>query len=163
AVILTTIDYLDPEVVSGLEDFASRGGLVLLTADCKVNVKGGVKLSVAPGYPDQERIDALVKAKKDKEAAELTRMRQALQGEKKLADVIGPHLEKVGIRPVFFCSEPGISATRQSAGDIEYQFAVNATHDPQGDAMLGMKAVTASIGLWDYSRPVYDAVHGGEV
>jgi hypothetical protein len=163
AVILTSIDYLDPEVVTGLEDFAGRGGLVLLTADCKVNVKGGVKLGVAPGYPDQERIDALVKAGKNKEAAELTRMRQALQGAKKLADAIRPHLEKAAIRPVFVCSEPGISATRQSAGDIEYLFAVNATHDPQGDAMLGMKPVTAKIELVTDYRPIYDAIHGGTV
>ncbi len=163
AIVLTSLDYLDPEVIAGLEGFARQGGLVLLTADCKVNVKGGVKLGVAPGFPDAETIAALRKEGKEKEAGPLMRMRQMLQGAKKLADAIRPHLEKAGIKPMFTSSEPGIVATRQGAGDIEYLFAVNAAHDPQGDAMLGMKAVTAKIGLEDDGRPVYDAIHGGAV
>src|SRR5262249_11272150 len=40
AVILTSLDYLDPDVIAGLEDFVKEGGLVLTTADCKVKIKG---------------------------------------------------------------------------------------------------------------------------
>ena len=54
-----SIDYLDPEVVAGLEGFARSGGLVLLTADCKVNIKGSVNLGVTPAYPDAARIAEL--------------------------------------------------------------------------------------------------------
>src|SRR5205823_5654232 len=64
AVILTALDYLDPEVIKGLEDFAAGGGLVLLTGDCKVAIKGAVKLAVEPRMPDQEVLDKLEKAKK---------------------------------------------------------------------------------------------------
>jgi hypothetical protein len=163
AIILTSIDYLDPEVIAGLEGFAKNGGLVLLTADCKVKINGGATLDVTPGFPEAARIAELEKAGKQKEIAPLTRMRQALQGAAKLAALIGPHLRRVGIPPVFECDQPGISATRQAAGDIEYLFAVNATHDLKGDPMLGIKAVTAKIGLEADGRPVYDAVHGGEV
>ena len=40
AIVLASIDYLAPEVVAGLEEFASHGGLVLATSDCKVRVCG---------------------------------------------------------------------------------------------------------------------------
>jgi hypothetical protein len=163
AVILTSIDYLEPVVIAGLENFVEHGGLVLLTADCKVNVKGGVKLDIRPGFPEAEKIAALLKGGKNKEAGELMRTRQALQGARKFADALRPSLKKAGIEPVFSCDQPGIAATRQSAGDIEYLFAVNATHDPMGDPMLGIKPVTAKIGLETDGRRVYDAVHGGEV
>jgi hypothetical protein len=163
AIILTSIDYLDPKVITGLEGFAKNGGLVLLTADCKVNVKGGVNLGDTPGYPEADKIASLLKAGKNKEAATLTQMRQALQGAQKFADALRPHLRKAGIKPVFDCDVPGISATRQGVGDIEYLFAVNASHDPKGDPMLGVQAVTAHIGLEADGRPVYDAVHGGAV
>ena len=41
AVLLTSLDYLAPRVVAALEDFAKGGGLVLLTGDCTVTIKGG--------------------------------------------------------------------------------------------------------------------------
>src|SRR3954447_23867568 len=56
AVVLTSLDYLDPEVIAALEDFARNGGLVLMTGDCTVDVKGAVKLPVKPHMPDQEAI-----------------------------------------------------------------------------------------------------------
>src|SRR5262249_38891473 len=46
AVVLTSIDYLDPAVVKALEDFAANGGLVLLTGDSTVAIKGAVKLAI---------------------------------------------------------------------------------------------------------------------
>lgn len=39
AVILTAIRHLDPAVTAALEDFAARGGLVLLTGDCTVAIR----------------------------------------------------------------------------------------------------------------------------
>jgi hypothetical protein len=176
AVILTSLDYLDPEVVAGLEAFVKQGGLVLATGDCKVQIKGAVSLRVTPQFPDAAKIASLEKtrkdlqaAKEDKEAAKvqqeigkLMSLRAALAGAQKLAHALRPQLEKAGIPPVFVCDQPGIVATRQAAGDVEYLFAVNATHDPRGDPMLGIKAVTAKITFQD-AGPIYDAVHGGWV
>jgi hypothetical protein len=160
AIVLTSLDYLDPGVIEALESFVKHDGLVLLTADCTVNVTGAVKLDVAPGWPEAARIAELSKAGKTKEAGELTRLRQAIVGARTLADALRPHLEHAGIKPPLSSSEPGIVVTRQAAGDIEYLFAVNATHDPMGDPMVGVKAVTATLGLPDDGRAVYDAVHG---
>jgi hypothetical protein len=163
AVILTSIDYLDPDVIAGLEDFTKHGGLVLKTGDSTVQVKGAVNLGVTPHFAEQQRVDALYQAKKYQEAAPLTNLRCYLAGARPIADAIRPLLLKAGIRPVFDCDQPGIVATRQAAGDVEYLFAVNATHDPQGSPQLGLKAVTANIVLDVGKRGVYDAVQGGPV
>lgn len=160
AIILTSLDYLAAEVIGALESFAKRGGLVLLTADCTVKIQGGVRLDVTPGWPEAARIAALSKAGKTTEAGQLTSLRHALVGARTCADAIRPQLERAGIQPPLTSSEPGIVVTRQSSGDIEYIFAVNATHDPAGDPMLGIKAVTATLGVPDDGRPVYDVVHG---
>jgi hypothetical protein len=161
AVILTSLDYLDPKVIAALEDFVKQGGLVLATSDCKVKVKGAVDVGVTPAFPDAARIAELLKAKKNQEAWALTKLRYALQGAEKLAGALRPHLEKAGIKPVFTSDVSGISATRQRSGDIEYLFAINATHDEKGDPMLGMKAVSVKLGVEADGRPIYDAVHGG--
>ena len=58
AVVVTLVDYLDPKVARGLEAFAAAGGLVLLTADCTVQLKGARKLAVTPGHPDQRNRQA---------------------------------------------------------------------------------------------------------
>jgi hypothetical protein len=160
AVILTSIDYLDPEVIRGLEHFAATGGLVLLTADSSVSIKGAAKLAVAPAWPDAEKVAELKKAGKSNEANELMRLRQALAGAKKLADAIRPRLNAAGIEPPLTSSEPGIVVTRHSAGDVEYLFAVNATHDPEGSPMLGIKPVTTKLKFPDDGRTVYDAIRG---
>ena len=64
AVVLTSIDYLDPHGRGRLEQFAADGGLVLLTGDCTVEIRGAVKLAVSPRMPDQAKIDELSKAGK---------------------------------------------------------------------------------------------------
>jgi hypothetical protein len=58
AVVLTSIDYLDPEVVANLERFVAKGGLVLLTGDCKVQIKGAVNLGVTPAVPEADKAKA---------------------------------------------------------------------------------------------------------
>jgi hypothetical protein len=162
AIILTSLDYLAPKVVAALEDFAKQKGLVILTKDCKVKIKGGVTVNVAPGFPEAAKVAALEKAGKWKEAEPFTRMRQALRGAETFATELEPIFQNAGIRPVFRCDASGIVATRQEAGDIEYLFAVNASHDEKGDPMLGMKAVKASLCWTDNeNRTTYDAIHGG--
>ena len=161
AIILTSLDYLDTDVIAGLEQFARQGGLVLLTADSTVQVSGAVKLEVAPEWPDAARIAELKQSGQAEAANKLMQMRQALAAARRLAEAIGPHLEKAGIHPPLASTEPGIVVTRQAAGDVEYLFAVNAAHDPKGDAMLGMKAIRTTLTLPNDGRPIYDAVGGG--
>ena len=175
AVILTSIDYLDPKVLDGLESFIVQGGLVLKTSDCEVDVKGAVDTGLTPGHANHDQIEELL-AKLKKEGLNekkkkqlqlqlgpLTGLRGQLAASASLANAIKPLLEKARILPVFHCDQPGISATRQTAGDIEYLFAVNATHDPDGDPRLGLMATDATIRILADGRPVYDAVIGGKV
>ena len=159
AIILTSLDHLDGPVTDALENFVQQGGLVLMTADCTVAVEGAVKLAVTPAWPDAEQITELKKTGKDAEISQLTKLRQALAGATQLADAIRPHLEEVGIRPPLTSTEPGIVVTRQASGDVEYLFAVNATHDPQGDPMLGLRPVLTTLTLPVGGGPVYDVVH----
>src|SRR5262249_59117443 len=103
----------------------------------------------------------LMAAKKYNEVAPLTTLRENLKGAQPLADALRPQLEKAGIMPPFTSNAAGIVATRQAAGDIEDLFAVNATHDPQGNAQVGMKATTATLGLDADGRAIYDSIHAG--
>jgi hypothetical protein len=160
AMILTSISYLEPEVTEGIEAFIKQGGLVLLTADCQLKINGAVKLDVAPRFPQEDRMAELMKAKKYGDLAPLTTLREHLKGAKPLADALRPHLEKAKIVPPLTSDEPGIVVTRQAAGDIEYLFAVNATHDPQGNPQTGLKAATATLRFEADNRPIYDAIQG---
>jgi len=163
AVVLTSIDYLDPQVVEALEVFIRGGGKVLLTGDSSVAIKGAVKLDVLPRMPDQEAIDKLMEAKKYNELGPYTTTGKYLQGAAPLAKAIKAELDRAGIGSVFESDVATISATRQAAGDIEYLFAVNASFDdnaPKNDK-LAMRAVDAVLSLPGDGRPVYDALIGG--
>ncbi len=168
AVVLTGLDYLDPAVVAALEDFAAGGGLVLLTADCTVEIAGAKKLPVAPRLPDQEKYDELAAAGNWQDAAKYATISLQMQGALPLGRAIDAELRAAGIKPVFECDQPTITATRQAAGDIEYLFAVNAT--PDGDAKNDkdeplnnqLKPTTATIVIGDAGGPatyVYDPIH----
>jgi len=171
AIILTSIDYLDPDVIKGLESFAEAGGLVLLTDDSTVQIKGAVKLAVKPAMPDQAGIDKLHAEKKyfDPMMAAYTTTAKHMDGATPIAKEIKAALDKKGIKPVFECDTPTIAATRQAAGDIEYLFAVNATPDATAKDAKGIpdknavKATAATITLAADGRPIYDAVIGGPV
>lgn len=165
-IILTSIDYLDPPVVAALESFASGGGLVLLTGDSTVSIKGAIKLPVAPRMPDQAIIDKLMEAKKYNELGPYTTTGKYFEGAMPLAKAVKAELDKAGIKSFFESDTPTISASRQAAGDIEYLFAVNATYQPTSDpkeAKNSVGAAAATLSLADAGRPVYDAVRGGPV
>jgi hypothetical protein len=162
AVILASIDVLDPKVITALEDFAAGGGLVL-TSDCKVKIKGAIDLGATPDFPEAETVNKLLGDGKYPEAVKYMTVGKWLEGAAPLAKALKPHLDRAGIKPVFTCDQPGIVATRQGAGDIEYLFAVNATYDPAVGGMNAQKATAATIGLEADGRPVYDAVLGGPV
>lgn len=164
AVVLTGLDYLDPRVIKALESFAAGGGLVLLTGDCTVPIKGAVKLAVKPTMPDQEEIDKLVKEKNYGGLGPYTTTAKHIEGATPLAKALKTEFEKAKISPVFLCDVPTICATRHAVGDVEYLFAVNATGDPANTTdRLALKGTAATIALPADGRPVYDAVFGGPV
>jgi hypothetical protein len=164
AVILTSITYLDPKVIESLERFIEDGGVVLLTGDCTVKVKGAVKLKVKPAMPDQEEIDRLAKEKNWTAMGPYTTTAKHIEGATPLAKAIKAELAKAKIRPIFDCNVPTIFATRQAAGDIEYFFAVNASGDPgKKDDRLSLGAAVARITLPPGPGRIYDAARGGPV
>jgi len=163
AVILTSIDFLDPPVVAALEAFAAGGGLVMLTGDCRVKIQGAVNLGVVSELPDAAIVNKLRAEGKHAEANKFATVGHLIAGAAPLAKAIKAQLDKARIKPIFECDQPGIVATRQAAGEIEYLFAVNATYDPASGGMNDIKATEATITLVDDGRPVYDAVRGGPV
>jgi hypothetical protein len=177
AVIVTSVDYLDPKVVRNLEDFVTGGGLVLLTSDCNVPIKGAKKLAVTGGHPDQaliDRLNAALKTAQDKAPIEkqlsaTQRTGRYLAGAMPLAQAIKAELASVKIAPIIETDVPTIIATRHVSGDVEYIFLVNATPDDDAADAKGNpervtpKAVGATIALADDGRLTYDADVGGSV
>jgi hypothetical protein len=164
AIVLTSLDYLDPKVIAALVDFSKRGGTVLMTGDCTVQIAEAVKLRVQPAMPDQAIIDRLMKEKKYGDLGPYTTTAKHLEGATPLVKALKAELERLKIGPVFGCDVPTIAATRQEAGDIEYLFAVNATGDPTDTKdRLALRATEATLTLSADGRPVYDAVVSGIV
>lgn len=166
AVVLTSINHLDPAVVRGLESFAAGGGLVLLTADSSVAIKGAVKLPVTPATVSQREFDEIMAAWKYDKLLSVQTVGQFIARATPLAKAIRAELDKAGIKPVFECDVPTIIATRHVTGDVEYIFAVNATHDDnakdeKGNAKKNAPTVaTATITLQNDGLAVYEAAQG---
>lgn len=169
ALIITSVDYLDPRVVKELERFIANGGLVLLAGDCKAQIAGAINIAITPRLAEQEKVDELFKAQKWDEVMSYVTMGKVFQAATPLAQAIKTQLDKKGITPILESDSPYIAATRQATGDVEYLFAVNAAYaegnlDKQGKVdRNGLQATKATIGLADDGRPVYDAVLGGPV
>ncbi len=161
AIILTSLDYLDPKVIAALEDYAAGGGLVLLTGDCTVTIKGAKKLAVKPRMPDQEKIDELMKAKTYDKLGPYTTTGKYFEGAAPLAKAIKAELDKIGVKPPVESDVPSIVVTRHQAGDIEYIFAVNATYDGTKGEKNDLKGTTTKLTFGGPPRVVYDAIRGG--
>ena len=158
AVLLTSVDHLAPEVVAGLEAFAAQGGLVLVTGDSPVRVKGAVDLGVTPAMPDAALLARLAAEKRNNEMAPYLTTGKWLQGASALAQAIAPHLARVGITPPLVSDNPAIVVTRQAGGDLEYLFAVNAAYDATEGKLNSIRATSATLALPADGRPVYDAL-----
>jgi hypothetical protein len=163
AIILTSLDYLDPKVIRALESFVKEGGVVLMTGDCKVAIKGAVKLAVTPAMPDQEKINEIMKTKKYDQLGPYTTTAKHIEGATPLAKAFKTALAQAKIHPVFDSDIPGIAATKQGTGDIEYIFAVNASSDEtKPKERLAIKAVEATITVDAPEHGLYDAIRGGK-
>jgi len=174
--ILTGIDYLRPDVLAAVEAFAATGGTVLLSDECKQKVQGAKPVGAA--MP----IDHAYKAGKAWGSLEYHLYGSFGGFAEALTDynkALVAALKGCGVEPVIQTDQPGISATVQGEGDVEYVFLVNATSNARAayeyvkalDAeaakvnkvpvLNAMKSVNATIALAGDGRPVYDAIHGG--
>lgn len=162
AVVLPKVDYLDPKVISSLETFIVNGGLVLLSDDSQVQIKGGVKLGATLDSSMMKQSSELWAAKKMDELYQLDRVPNYEKIVQPLAKALATKLAPLGITSLFTCDNAGIIQGRQAFGDIEYLFAVNASYDAEVAAKNSIRPATASISLPNDGRPVYDAMLGGE-
>ena len=169
AIVLTGIQRLDPKVVAALETFAAGGGSVIMGDECTVNIKGAKKLGTSVTtnvYDTASKAFTSQPGEAGRLAGLLTRRPGAYFKEAgPVAKALTARCAEIGITPIFECDNSMIVGGRQSEGDIEYIFAVNATVDESRlekiEDMNAIKAATASISLTDDGRPVYDAVRGG--
>jgi hypothetical protein len=166
ALVVPTVHYLEPSVINALEAFIQSGGLVLVSDDSKVEIKGATRL----GAPTQAGLFAKINelwplSQNDKaKAAELKQLNNVgsyYKAAAPIAQAIEARLKQRGIRPAFTSDNREIAGTRQAYGDIEYLFAVNAAYNPTEGEANSIQSTNAVLGLAADGRPVYDAIHGG--
>ena len=168
AIVVPTVNALEPPVIRALEAFAASGGLVLVSDDSQVQIKGATKL----GVPTQAAIFGKIGelwplAQNDKaKAAELKRLNNVgsyYQAAAPIAQALQARLKERGIRPAFACDNREVAGTRQAFGDFEYLFAVNAAYNAAEGDTNSIQATSAVIGVPADGRPIYDAIQGGAI
>jgi hypothetical protein len=157
--VLPAVDSLEAPVLAAVEAYIQGGGVVLVSDDSKVQIKGVTKV----GVPLDR--DYYFKGGQQWKAQDGTYWK--LQSPAAYQKMVAPYakalaarLKSAGIEPVFECDNPAIVPGRQGQGDIEYLFAVNSASDP-AVGMCATIPAEATIGLADDGRPVYDAICGG--
>jgi hypothetical protein len=163
AVLLAGIDYLDPAVLTSLETFAAHGGSVLLSADSHVQIQGAKRYDLpAAGLQLIDSMERWAQEKQWSKWSDSVFTHAYFKAAHGVAEALKPHLAGLGVEPVFDCDQAGIVASRQSLGDVEYLFAVNASPDFDSFGWYNLRSVTATLGLAG-DRPAYDALRGGRV
>jgi hypothetical protein len=163
-VLLAGIDYLDAKVLGALQDYIAAGGTVLLSDDSEVHVAGAQRFHLPlDGVRLNGAMDQWAQEKQWGKWSEVAQTNRFFKAAQVVARALGPTLEKEGVRPVFECDQPGVVASRQAWGAIEYLFAVNASPDFDTAGWYYLKTVSAALGLAVDGRPVYDAVRGGRL
>ena len=166
-IMMSDIQYLDPDVITAMEAYIKDGGTLIMTADCTVKVEGVTKLKYAYHIGDPK-------------ATKAAPFPDQLKRAEPLANELKGVLQQLGIKPAFGSTVPTLAPGRQVRGDIEYLFAANFTTfdraadwakpseeggkpvDWAADSAQGNPcAVVATISLPDDGRPVYDGIHGG--
>ncbi len=168
AIVVPTVNALELPVIRALEAFAASGGLVLVSDDSQVQIKGATKL----GVPTQAAIFGKIGelwplAQNDKaKAAELKRLNNVgsyYQAAAPIAQALQARLKERGIRPAFACDNREVAGTRQAFGDFEYLFAVNAAYNAAEGDTNSIQATSAVLGVPADGRPIYDAIQGGAI
>lgn len=159
--VVPGVNALDTKTVSALTGFIQGGGTVLVSDESKVVIPGALKVGASLPLDAYNTIGSLW-TKDNKQywiQASAGHYRKELKG---FITALGEKLKQAHIEPVFACDNPGIVASRQAQGDVEYLFAVNGCND-MAASMNTLVATAAVIGMPADGRPVYDAVRGGEL
>ncbi len=153
AIILSKVEYLPPAVISALEDYVASGGKALLDNECTVAVQGATKLGLQrdPAFNDLTASDRATYTSHN-----------FMRLVEPLAKDLRKKLVALGVNPVFACDSLDILGRRQAQGDVEYLFAVNIRTDGEIEWQNTVRGTTATIGVPDDGRPLYDALRGGE-
>ena len=106
AVVIGGVDYLAPDVITGLEAFIAHGGQVLLSADCTVKIKGAINLQHTALHPEQDKIYQLLADKKYGDITNMMKIGDLFKMTEPLAMEIKGYVEKAGIAPVFSEQQP---------------------------------------------------------
>jgi hypothetical protein len=160
--LIAGVDYLDQPVLTALETFRSAGGAILVSDDSKVKIPGakvfhfpndGLRLNAA--------MDQWADNKQWDQWSASIYSNNYFKKAQPVAEALKPALAALGVRPIFDCDQPGVAGSRQSFGDVEYLFAVNASPDDETFGWYYLRPVTAAIGFPDDGRQLYDALQGG--
>lgn len=157
AIILPGVNYLDPKVIAALESYAAGGGVVLLTDDCQVQIKGAQKVGAVADTTIYDKLGE-VWATDQNLSMQLRRPEHYLKQVEPLAAALKTKFDVIGIKPDLDADSQTIVTSRQAAGDVEYLFAVNATPKPDAEKEKTQPA-TAKLSMAADGRPVYDAIH----
>lgn len=152
-VILSKVEYLDPKVISALEDYIAGGGVVLLDNECTVQINGAKKLGLQMDYTFHKAIE-----NRDRS---IYTTHNFMKNVEQLAKDLRVKLAAYGVNPVYGCDSLDILGRAQAEGDVEYLFAVNMRTDPEVVRQNTVRGTTASLSLPADGRPVYDAMLGG--
>ena len=68
-----------------------------------------------------------------------------MKGAEPVVKALKTQLDQAGIKPIFASNNGQIVAGRQSSGEIEYLFAVNATYDEKKGEMNSIRSAEATI------------------
>src|SRR5262249_44072238 len=139
AVILTRIQSLEPRVISPLEASAAKGGAVIVGDECALQIQGATRLDIPVDRSFFEEMSLAWKENRKEDHAKLNRAGNYLKAAEPVARALRPKLEAAGISPVLSCDNPEIIASRQSQGEIDYVFAVNASYDPVAGGVNSIK------------------------
>lgn len=175
-ILLTGIEYLDPKVISALEQYIAMGGIVILGDECTVQIKGAQKMGMQINNDFAAQNSALWMKKQDaqkagktkeeldaidQEMAEFNTVGNMYKLAQPLVKAVSAKFAKLGIKPTLTSDVQSIIATQQSFGDIDYIFAVNATYDEKEASMNSIKGTKATLTIADNGGTLYDAMRGG--
>ena len=158
AVVLAGLDYIAPETISALEEFAASGGVVVETADTSVVVRGALRVKARAEMPDAAEVARLLAIKDYTKIKPYVTIAKYQQSAVRLGTDIASALARTSIPAECVTDNRSIIARRQKSSEIEYLFLVNAASAPTAADPLGLAPTSASIRITTGGRPLYDAL-----